>query len=79
MKLDNTKQDWPQDIDVFSVEIIPDLSIAVEHAAAVDIDVLAAELEEGGGVLEDLTETVGLPVVRVVGKLDVALDGCERG
>lgn len=42
------------------------MAVAVEGAAAVDVDVGAAELEEGGGVLEDLLEGVGLPVGGVV-------------
>lgn len=52
------------------------MAVAVEGAAAVDVDVLAAELEEGRGVLEGVVEGVLLPVIRVVGELDGALDVC---
>jgi len=56
------------------VKVIPDLTVAIEDTSAVDVDVRTAELEESGGVLEDLLECVRLPVVRVVGELDVSLD-----
>lgn len=78
MELDNAKQDRSQNVDVFGVEIIPDLAVAVKHAATVDIDILAAELEEGRGVLKDLAKAIGLPVVGVIAKLDVALDSCDE-
>jgi hypothetical protein len=50
------------------------LAVSVQSTTSVDVDVLAAELEEGGGVLEDLLEGVGLPVIGVVRELNVALD-----
>jgi hypothetical protein len=53
------------------------LAVSVQSTASVDVDVLAAELEEGGGVLEDLLKGIGLPVIGVVGELNVALDVCN--
>lgn len=63
-----------QDIDVGCVEVVPDLAVAIYRPAAVDIHVIATELEECGGILEGLVEGVGLPVISVVGELDVPLD-----
>lgn len=76
MQPDDAEQDRAQDVDVLCEEVVPDLAVAVEGAAAVDVDVLAAELEEGGGVLEGVVEGVLLPVVGVVGELDGSLDVC---
>lgn len=78
MKLDNSEQDRSQSVNVLGVEIVPDLTVAIEHATAIDIDIFASELEEGRCILEDLGEAVGLPVVRVICELDVALDGWTR-
>jgi hypothetical protein len=50
------------------------LTVAVEHAAAVHVHIFTAELEKGGGILEGLVEGVGLPVICVIGELDVTLD-----
>jgi len=55
-RADNTEEDGPQDVDVLGVEVVPGLAVTVEGTAAVDVDVFAAELEEGGGVLVDLLE-----------------------
>ena len=77
-RADHTEEDGPQDVDVLGVKIVPGLAVSVEGAAAVDVDVLATELEEGGGVLVDLLEGVGLPVVGVVCELDGSLDVCLR-
>ena len=74
VQTDGAEQDGPEDVDVGRVQIVPDLAVAVEEATAVDVDVGAAELEEGGDVLEHLAEGVGLPVIRIVCELDVALD-----
>lgn len=74
VQADSAKKDGAQDVDVFGIEIIPHLAVAVERASAKYIDICAAELEEGGCVLEDLLEGVGLPVVGVVCELDGALD-----
>ena len=73
-RADDTEEDGAQDVDVLGVEVIPGLTISVKGAATVDVDVFAAELEEGGGVLVDLLERVCLPVVGVVCELDGALD-----
>lgn len=74
MQANCAEQDRAQDVNVFSIEVVPDLTIAVQHAAAVDVDVFATNLEKRSCVLVNLVESVVLPVVRVVGKLDVALD-----
>ena len=73
-RADDTEEDGPQDVDVLGVEVVPGLAVSVEGAAAVDVDVFAAELEKGGGILVDLLERVGLPVVCVVCELDGSLD-----
>ena len=74
VQADCAEQDRTKDVDVLSIEIVPDLAIAVQHAAAVDVNIFATNLEERSSVLVDLVESVVLPVVRVVGELDVALD-----
>ena len=74
MQADCPEQNRPQHIHILRVEIIPHLPIPIQHPTTVHINVLAAKLEERGGVLVDLLETMLLPVVRVVGELDVALD-----
>lgn len=51
----------------------PSLAISVEHAVAIDLDVLAAPLPEHDRVLERVRERVGLPVRRVVGEPDLAV------
>ena len=77
LKTDGAEEDRTQDVDVLGVEIVPDLAVAINSSAAVDVDVLATELEEGGCVLEDLVEGVLLPVVGVICELDCALDVCN--
>ena len=77
LETDGAKQDRAQDVDVLGIEIVPDLAVAIDGSAAIDVDVLAAELEEGGCVLEDLVEGVLLPVVGVICELDCALDVCN--
>ena len=74
VQADGAEEDGTQDVLVCCVQVVPDLPVAVERAAAVDVDVGAAELEEGGCVLVDLFEGVCLPVVGVVGEEDVAAD-----
>ena len=69
-----TEQDGPQDVDVLGVEIIPDLAVAVQSAASVNVNVFPAELEERCGVLEHLLEGIGLPVVCVIGEENVSSD-----
>lgn len=70
----DANEDGTQSINVLRVQVEPDLAVAVEGAAAINKDVLAAELEEGGDVLVDELERVGLPVVGVVGEQDGSLD-----
>lgn len=72
----NAHQNRAQDQRIFSIKIVPDLSVTVNSSAAVDIDVFAAQLEEGRCVLVDLLECVFLPVVCVVGKLNCTKDLC---
>ena len=74
VQANGSEEDGAQGRDVGRIQIVPDLTVAVESAATVDVDVFPAQLEEGGGVLEDLLEGIGLPVVRIVGELHVALD-----
>jgi hypothetical protein len=77
LQTDNTHQDGTLKRSVCSKQIVPDLAVAVDGAVAVNVDVFAAELEEGGGVLEDDLEGIVDPVVCVVGELDCARDICR--
>ena len=61
-------------LTVLCVEVVPCLTVAVEGATAIDVDVIASELEEGGSVLESLEEAICLPIVGVVGEENAALD-----
>lgn len=70
----HTKEDGSENVDVFGVEVVPHLTVAIEHTASIDIHIIATKLEERGGILECLVKGVGLPVVCVVGELDIALD-----
>ena len=74
LEASDAKEDGTEDVNVLSVEIIPYLAVAIEHAAAVYVHIFATKLEEGGGILECLVEGVRLPVVCVVGELDISLD-----
>lgn len=69
---DYAHENGPLKQGVGDVRIVPGLSVAIDCAVAVDIDVCAAKLKECGCVLVDLLEGVGGPVVDVVGELDVA-------
>lgn len=70
----DAKEDRAENVDILSVEIVPNLTIAIEHATTVHIHIFTSELEEGGSILEGLVEGVGLPVVRIIGKLDIGLN-----
>jgi hypothetical protein len=70
----STEKDGSQDVDVLSVQVIPDLTIAIKKPTTVNIHIISSKLEECGRVLEDLLESICLPIVRVVGELDVSLD-----
>jgi len=70
----STEEDGSQDVDILSIQVIPDLAIAIEETTTIDVDIVSAELKECGGILENLLESVCLPVVCVVGELDVTLD-----
>lgn len=74
MQTDSTEKDWTEDVDILGVEVVPDLTITVNGAAAINIYVCPAKLKEGGGVLEGLVEGVLLPVVGIIGELNVTLD-----
>lgn len=74
MQAHSTKEDRSQDVNVLSIQIIPDLTIAVEETTTIDIDIISSQLEESCGILEDLLESICLPVVCVVGELDITLD-----
>lgn len=76
VQADHSKQDRAQDKRVLSVQVVPDLAIAVERAPAIDVHVFAAKLEEGRCVLERVFKGVGLPVIRVVCELNAAEDFC---
>jgi len=76
VETDCSKEDGTQNVDVLCIEIVPDLAVSVKSATAVDVDVCASELEKGGGVLEDLLESVFLPVVCVGSELNITLDVC---
>lgn len=53
------------------------MAIAIKKATTIDVDVVAAKLKKGGCVLKDLLESIGLPIVGVVGELNIALDICK--
>lgn len=74
MQTNGTEENRSQNVDVLSIQIIPNLAVAVEEAAAVNVDVVATKLEEGSGVLEDLLERIRLPIIGVVGELNITLD-----
>jgi len=73
----DAKENGSEDVDVLGVEIVPYLAVTIEHTAAVHVHILTTKLEESGGILKCLVESVGLPVVGVVGKLDISLDVWE--
>lgn len=50
------------------------MAVSVDCSPAKDIYIVATDLEEGGDVLEDLGEGVGLPVGCVVCEEDSSLD-----
>lgn len=68
VETDGAEEHWTQDVDVLGVEIPPGLAVAIDGAATVNVDVCTAELEEGRGVLVDLEEAIGLPVVGIIGE-----------
>lgn len=71
---DDREQDWSHDGRIDLKKFPPDLPLSVNSPAAVDIDVFAANLEEGGLILEGVLEAVGLPVVGVCREFDRALN-----
>ena len=78
VETDCSKEDGTKNVYVLCIKIVPDLTITVKSATAVDIDVGASELEKGGGILEDLLESIFLPVVCVCSELYITLDVCAR-
>ena len=71
---DNADENGPQDERILCIQVVPDLAVTVEFTTAVDVDVCAAEVEEGGCVLEGVFEGVLLPVICVWGEGDFAED-----
>ena len=65
---DDAHQDGTQNEIIFGIQIIPDLSVAIDCTATVHIHIFTTELEEGRSVLEALFEGVGLPIVCIVGE-----------
>jgi hypothetical protein len=74
VETNGTKENGADDVDVFGEEIVPNLAVAIESAASVNVDVFTAKLEEGRRVLEGVLEGVLLPVISVVGELKSTLD-----
>lgn len=74
MQTNGTEENRSQNVDVLSIQVIPNLAVAVEEAAAINVDVVSAKLEESRGVLEDLLERIRLPIIGVVGELNITLD-----
>lgn len=74
MEANCPKEYRSESVNVFGIQVIPDLAVAVESATSINVDVLTTKLEESGCVLKDLLEGVGLPIVRVVREEDVALN-----
>jgi len=74
VETNDAHEDGSQNIFVLCVEIIPDLSVTVNGSSTININIVASELEESSGVLEDLLERVGLPVCRVVRELNITLN-----
>lgn len=76
IQTNNAKQNRAEDKSVLCVQIVPDLTITVQSAASINVHVLTTELEEGRCILEDLLESIRLPVIGIVGELDGSLDIC---
>lgn len=74
MQAHNAEENGSQDVDVLSIQVVPDLAIAIEYASTIDIHIISAKLEECCCILKDLLEGVGLPVVGIIRELDVTLD-----
>ena len=74
METNGTEENGSKNVDVLRIQVVPSLAISIKSAATVHVDVCSAQLEKGGGVLEDLLESVRLPVIGVVGELNVTLD-----
>jgi hypothetical protein len=77
VEANGTEEDRPQNIDVFGVQIVPNLTIAVESTTTINVNIVTTELEESGSILEGLVKCVLLPVIRVVGELNCALNVCS--
>jgi hypothetical protein len=74
VQTDNTNQNGTQDESIRSVQVVPNLTIAVQGTVTIDVDICTTELEEGRRILVDLLEGIGLPVVGIVGELDCSED-----
>jgi hypothetical protein len=72
----DTHQDRAQDKSITRIQIIPDLPITIKGTVTVHVYVFTTELEERRGILVNLLEGVGLPIISVIAELDMALDFC---
>lgn len=78
IKSNNSHQDGAQNQSIFGIQVIPNLTIAVKRTSTIDIDVFSTQFEKCCSILINLLEGIGLPVVRVIGELDISLDICPN-
>lgn len=74
----DSHQHRSQNQSILGIQVIPHLTISVKRTSTIDINVFATQFEKGCGILVDLLESICLPVVCVVGKLNIALDICPK-
>jgi hypothetical protein len=79
MEANGAEENGSQDVDVLGVQIIPDLTVPVESATSIYVDIITTELEERGSILKGLIECVLLPIIRIIGELDRALNVYSLG
>lgn len=70
----NADQNRTESIDVCRIKIVPDLSVPIDSAATVDVDIIASKFEESCHILEAEFERVCLPVHSIVRELNVRLN-----
>lgn len=70
----NANQNGTQNEGILSIEVIPDLAIAIQGTITIHVDVFTTKLEKGGCVLVDMLKGVSLPIICVIGELDSAQD-----
>jgi len=71
---DDSHEGWPQNEVVLSEQVVPNLTVSIYCSSTIQLDVVATKLKEGSGVLEDLSEGIGLPVDGIIGEFYIALD-----